>query len=400
MESFLVALGVVFPMLVMMASGVILRKTGMADRPLVRRVDAINFHLFLPCLLFYNIYNVDLAQDFSVEILAFAAAGLVLSLALSLLIVPRLVHRRDQVGVVVQAIVRSNFVMFGLAVTEYIYGEGNAGVAALLSAVVVPAMNVIAVLLLEYWRPEGSGRVSGKKLACGIVTNPLIIASALALVLLFLGIRLPAMVVDVVATMSRVATPLAFTMLGATLSLEGLHRNRRVLVWTCLARMVLLPAVALTAAVALGFREVELTALMVFFRRPHGGVLLHHGPADGLRRGAGGPVGGSHQRPVPGDHLPHHLPLPVHGPAVGRGLPSKSRPPLPLRSLFLAEWEKRCGFPGFIGACLDKIRGTTYNFMRIPADAVPLLFPPGHRAPGGRRAARARGQPVRNLKGD
>ena len=162
MESFLVALGVVFPMLVMIASGVILRKTGMADRPLVRRVDAINFHLFLPCLLFYNIYNVDLAQDFSVEVLAFAAAGLVLSLALSLLIVPRLVHRRDQVGVVVQAIVRSNFVMFGLAVTEYIYGEGNAGVAALLSAVVVPAMNVIAVLLLEYWRPEGSGRVSGK----------------------------------------------------------------------------------------------------------------------------------------------------------------------------------------------------------------------------------------------
>ena len=58
LESFLVALGVVFPMLVMMASGVILRKTGMADRPLVRRVDAINFHLFLPCLLFYNIYNV------------------------------------------------------------------------------------------------------------------------------------------------------------------------------------------------------------------------------------------------------------------------------------------------------------------------------------------------------
>ena len=268
LESFLVALGVVFPMLVMMASGVILRKTGMADRPLVRRVDAINFHLFLPCLLFYNIYNVDLAQDFSVEVLAFAAAGLVLSLALSLLIVPRLVHRRDQVGVVVQAIVRSNFVMFGLAVTEYIYGEGNAGVAALLSAVVVPAMNVIAVLLLEYWRPEGSGRVSGKKLACGIVTNPLIIASALALLLLFLGIRLPAMVVDVVATMSRVATPLAFTMLGATLSLEGLHRNRRVLVWTCLARMVLLPAVALTAAVALGFREVELTALMVFFAAP------------------------------------------------------------------------------------------------------------------------------------
>ena len=225
LESFLVALGVVFPMLGMMASGVILRKTGMADRPLVRRVDAINFHLFLPCLLFYNIYNVDLAQDFSVEVLVFAAAGLVLSLALSLLIVPRLVHRRDQVGVVVQAIVRSNFVMFGLAVTEYIYGAGTA-------------------------------------------TNPLIIASALALVLLFLDVRLPAMVVDVVATMSRVATPLAFTMLGATLSLEGLHRNRRVLVWTCLARMVLLPAVALTAAVALGFREVELTALMVFFAAP------------------------------------------------------------------------------------------------------------------------------------
>ena len=43
-----------------------------------------------------------------------------------------------------------------------------------------------------------------------------------------------------------------------------------------------------------------------------------------------------------------------------------------------------------------------YNGIKYfgAADAVPLLFPPGHRAPGGRRAARARGQPVRNLKGD
>lgn len=267
MESFSAALGVVFPMLVMMSAGAILRRASLADGPTVRRVDAINFRLFLPCLLFINIYRSDLSQDFNAGTLLFALAAYGLLLGAVLLIVPRLVHTPERTSVVCQAIVRGNFVLFGLSITEYIYGEGHSGTAALLAAIMVPLMNVTAVVLLEYFRP-GGGQVSGRRLLLGVVKNPLIIASLLALALVLSPLRLPEMIASVITSMSRVATPLAFTMLGATLSLEGFQNNRRILLWTVLTRMFLVPLLALTAAVLLGFRGAALTALMVLFASP------------------------------------------------------------------------------------------------------------------------------------
>jgi len=55
--------------------------------------------------------------------------------------------------------------IFGISVTEHIYGEGNVGAAALLSAIVVPLVNVTCVILLESLRP-GGGRTTAKQLLC------------------------------------------------------------------------------------------------------------------------------------------------------------------------------------------------------------------------------------------
>jgi len=266
-DNFLVALGVVFPMLVMMSVGALLRHRDLLDRQTARRMDAVNFRVFLPSLLFINIYRSDFSQDFRPGMVAFVVAGFFLTLAAVLVAVPRLVKDPRRVSVICQAIIRCNFVIFGISVTEHIYGEGNVGAAALLSAIVVPLVNVTCVILLESLRP-GGGRTTAKQLLCRLAKNPLLIASALALALAFSGIRLPAMVQDVVTTLSRVASPVAFVMLGATLSLDGFLRNRRSLFWTVLTRMVVVPLLAMPLAALLGFRGVELAAMMAFFCSP------------------------------------------------------------------------------------------------------------------------------------
>ena len=268
MDSFMVALGVVFPMLVMMGTGMLLRRRGLMDSRTARQLDTVNFRVFLPCLLFINIYRSDLSQDFHPGLVAFALGGFALTLLLCLLLVPRFEGDRRRISVITQAIVRGNFVLFGMSVTEHLYGEGNSGAAALLAAVVVPVLNVTAVLLLEAYRPGSHRRVSVRRLGAGVAKNPLIIASLLAVLLALTGLRLPAMAEDAVASMARAATPLAFVTLGATLSPEGFWRNRVCLLWTVLARMALIPAVCLGAAVWAGFRGMELATLMVYFGAP------------------------------------------------------------------------------------------------------------------------------------
>jgi len=268
LNNFIVAFSVVFPMLVMMLIGVFCGRKGILSPTLARQVDSINFRIFLPCLLFINVYQTDLAQNASADALLFALLLYFALVAFLVVIVPKIIRDPARISVVCQAIYRGNFVIFGLSITQSLYGEGNSGTAALMSSVIVPLMNITTVILMERYRPSGDGHVSVKKLVTGIVKNPLVIAGFSGLALLLLDIHLPEMVEDVFVSLSRAATPLAFTMLGATLSVEGFLKNRKILTLTVLVRMVLVPAVTLILSVLVGFRGPELAGLMVFFASP------------------------------------------------------------------------------------------------------------------------------------
>lgn len=268
MTNFMLAFQVVFPMLVMIGVGILIRRVGLVDQPTARKIDNVNFWVFLPCLLFDNIYNTDPLQTFSPRTLGFAVAGFLVLLAGVVLIVPRLVKERERISVVCQGLTRASFVVFGITIAQHIYGEGNVGSAALVSAVLVPIVNITSTTLLEYYRPTGSGRPDMKKLLLGIARNPFIIASVLALVLAALGCKLPSPVSGVITTMGRAGSPLSFVALGVALNFAGLRKNRRILTFVVLARMLLIPAVFLSAAIAMGFRGTELIALSVLFASP------------------------------------------------------------------------------------------------------------------------------------
>ena len=138
-ESFLAALRVVLPMALLIILGVGVRKAGIMDRTVMRNVDKLTFRVFMPVLLFKNIYETDLSQSFAPEEAVFAALSLVLVIfPTALLLPPRLVKSRAQAASIGQAMIRSNYILFGIAVAESIFGEGNVGPVALLGAIVVP----------------------------------------------------------------------------------------------------------------------------------------------------------------------------------------------------------------------------------------------------------------------
>ena len=63
-ESFFVALRVVAPMALLMGLGVVIRCAGITDRSTMRAMDKVCFRVFLPLLLFKNIYETDLSSGF------------------------------------------------------------------------------------------------------------------------------------------------------------------------------------------------------------------------------------------------------------------------------------------------------------------------------------------------
>ena len=264
MESLIMASRVVIPMAIMVAIGMLLRIVKLTDEPTMKKVDKLIFNVFMPLLSFYNIYKTDFSRLNQVGYIVFGCGVLTLLFLGAMVIVPKLVHPMPTAAALGQAIFRSNYLIFGAAVAESIYGAGNFGMITLLGAVAVPMYNAQAAILLERAR---NGNASAKKLLLAIAKNPTVIATVLGISVNLLGIVLPDLVLEVVQDLSGLTTPLSFLSIGVTLKL-GQVEKKGYLSWGIVLRLLLVPAVVIPLAALWGFRGQEMCALMILFAAP------------------------------------------------------------------------------------------------------------------------------------
>ena len=221
MENLILSFNVVAPLFFMMVLGYFLKYIKMYDQHTLDVMNKVVFKVFLPVLLFYNVYTTDLGTAVDIRLILYAASGVLILFFLLVLIVPRLEKENPKRGVLIQGVFRSNFVIFGIPVATSIYGEGNVGTTAMLIATIVPLFNVLAVISLEIFRDS---QINVKKIAKGVITNPLIIAAVIGIIFLLIGIQLPSSVLSTVKDISKMATPLGLILLGASFSFSDIKK--------------------------------------------------------------------------------------------------------------------------------------------------------------------------------
>lgn len=265
MDSFLIAVRVVVPMAILMAVGALMRLIRVTDRPTMKKIDTMIFKIFMPLLVFYNIYRTDFSRLEGAGYIIYGTAGLVILFLVALFVVPKVIRRPDSAASMGQALLRGNYVLFGAAVAESIYGAGNIGEVMLLSAVAVPCFNAMSAVILEVGR---SGKTNLSKLLIAIIKNPMVSGAVLALAINFAGVKIPVLLEDVVADLSDLTTPMSFLSLGVSLDLKSMAGNRKILLGGVFTRLIVIPVIFMAGAVALGFRGVPMCALLILFGAP------------------------------------------------------------------------------------------------------------------------------------
>ena len=265
MENLILSFTVVFHLFAQLVLGYFLKRICLLDEHTLQSCNKLVFRVFLPTLLFLNVYNADIEEDFSGRLLLFAALTVLACFCFLMAVVPLLEKSPQKKAVLVQGIFRSNYALFGVPVAASLFGAENIGVVSILTAVVIPMYNMLSVVALETFR---GGKPSAKKILLGIVKNPLIIATLSGLALLLLGVRLPGVVEKAAQDVSKVATPMSLLVLGGTFEFSKLRGNLREMVVGILGRLVIMPAVVLPIAAAMGFRGVEMGAVLVMMASP------------------------------------------------------------------------------------------------------------------------------------
>ncbi len=265
-ESFMVALNAVAPFMILLGIGFLAVRTGLTDRPFMNRLNALNFRLFFPFLMFNNIYSARPEDLPSATLMLYGPIAVIVLILVLLAVVPRLVKENPRRGAIIQAIFRSNFVIYGLPLTTYVFGTERSSVCGMMIMIMVSLFNTAAVVVLELFR-EG-GRIRPGKLLLGLVKNPLLQGCAAGLICFLLRVRLPDFIASPVSSLATLATTLAMVVLGANLVFSEIRKNRKTITAVLLVRLILLPLITVPLGYALGLRGVELFLVLMIFGTP------------------------------------------------------------------------------------------------------------------------------------
>ena len=265
MENFMLSANAVLPMFLLLAAGFLSQKAGVLTREDVPSFNKVAFRIFLPCLLFYNIYCSDLSAAVKPGLIVYAVCGVLLVFTAAYVAVKHLVPREDWKGVIAQGIFRSNFVIMGIPIAQALVGPDQLGAVTVLIAVVVPLFNFLSVYVLERFR---GGTVNVRKVLLEVAKNPLIVSSLLGILCQLLGLRLPGLLEQTVSSLSVIASPLQLFLLGAFFRFDGLGRYVRPLAAVTAVKLFVTPAVLLGTAALLGIRGGDFVGLIGIFASP------------------------------------------------------------------------------------------------------------------------------------
>mgnify|MGYP004532922047 CR=1 FL=1 len=278
MNNFLVAAGVVAPLFVVIFLGYFLRRIHVISESFAEEANKLCFKVLLPCMLFYDIYSANITTAFDLRLMLFAFFAILIIFTVVWLLVTLLYKNNYRRGVIIQGMYRSNFIILGLPVATNIYGEDCVAVIGLLLMIVLPIYNILSIIALEIFNGKyqleqitSSAHIdlqTGKRIFLQIIKNPLIIAVFLAFVLHIGGIALPKIVMQPLQSLAKTASTFSLMILGSFLTFSSVSEHCKELMATIAVKLVAVPAAALTAAVMMGFKGIELAALMAVFATP------------------------------------------------------------------------------------------------------------------------------------
>lgn len=267
LENLIFSLDATLPVFLVMVLGGVLGKLGFLPREFCKAADKLTFKITLPVMLFLNMTDVDMIHDFQPKFVLFCFGVTLVSILVIWGLARTFMRDKTIVGEFVQASYRSSAAILGVAFIQNIYGE--AGMAPLMILGSVPLFNIFAVLILMIESPrEEHEQLRPGQLFYGVITNPILLGIIAGTVFSLLPVELPTLVDKTLTSVSSLTTPLALLSIGA--SFEGTKALKKLgpTLVASLLKTVGLSAIFIPCAVALGFREKELVALLIMLGSP------------------------------------------------------------------------------------------------------------------------------------
>lgn len=265
MKSLIIAIKVISPLTTYISLGYLMKHRRMFDDHVLNSLNQIIFKIFMPSLIFINVFKVDFNVFFNWSCALYSSCGAFIIFIIMVLLIPYLEKDSLNRGVLVQSIIRSNFLVFGLPIATSLCGEKGLILVSSITLIIVPIYNILGIVSLEIFRYR---KIHWHIIFKNIITNPLIISSLIGGIFLKLNLELPSMFEYILNEIASITTPLALIVLGGSLDITTARSSTRSLAIGLIGKLILAPVIFILIAILKGFRKAELVTIMIMFASP------------------------------------------------------------------------------------------------------------------------------------
>jgi predicted permease len=230
-----------------------------------RIADRITYYVFLPALIVEKLVNTSFTlNDFysltSVLMLTVVVVSLILLAIRKLLPV----SAASFTSVFQGSIRPNNYV--ALAAAAALFGPKGLALAAIVMAGVIPIVNILCIACLNYFVSKNGKGVAS--LVRGVLSNPIVLACGLGILLSVTGIGLPYVSNDLFKILSSAALPMGLISVGTGLQLIGNREQTVPVVVASVLKLVVLPVITYYLLTVLGVDDIRRSVAVLFSSVP------------------------------------------------------------------------------------------------------------------------------------
>ena len=242
----------ILPIFLLIVLGNLLRRVPLVDERAWPGLEQLGFWFLYPALLFVTIVNADFSNLRLDSLLISLAAAFVVIMVMALAIWPVLsgtgLIARNQFSTVFQSTVRWNgFMAFAIA-QKLFPPEGLAVVALVMAAIIIP-INIASISVLVRF---DSGAASWRGVLAKMATNPLVLASLIALAVRAQPFGFYEPLNQTFDLVGRAALGMGLIAIGAGLRPGDLVKPRFAMWLPVFFKLILYPIVLVGIAIILG----------------------------------------------------------------------------------------------------------------------------------------------------
>lgn len=256
MDALLFAVNAVAPLVLLILIGYVLRLIKIIDEQFLKTLNKIVFNIFMPVLLFVNLYDLEGINDLNWSFVLYAYIGTVVMFLIGILVAKLFIVEKQYKGAVIQSVFRANNMVLGLPLATALFGVEGAALASLL-VLTTPLLNIFSVLTFTIFDRQLSQKLTIGVVIKKIITNPLNIGVFIAVMTLLIRALLiqngmTFRLTDIpglypaIKYIAMVTTPIALIMLGGQFKFKSATNYIKPIIVGTTFRLVIIPALALT----------------------------------------------------------------------------------------------------------------------------------------------------------